>query len=339
MIIREDVFDVDEFVPGDLRRRHRELNELSRALSCALDGYRPRNALLTGASGSGKTVTARYAVDQLQQEIATKSAYVDAWDARTTTRTLQRVLDQLGGATITARTPSRGDLLDAIRDAISHPTVLIVDEVEMLSDLGLLRDFASLDAGLVLIANDEDRLMANLDSHVSSRLAINTRVAFDSYSVTDLVSILEPRRRQGLVDGTVSDSVLEEIADRAGGNARHAIVSLREAALRAHQRGDERVTMTDIGPAVGDAADLIRQKASDRLGTHERLMLDIVRDHDSIAPRRVHELYEAECANRGFDPVTRRTTTTYLGKLEDYNLVESVGSTRNRKYQKIESFS
>ena len=77
----------------------------------------------------------------------------------------------------------------------------------------------------------------------------------------------------------------------------------------------------------------IKQKSLDSLTPNQRVVYDIVRDHDPIGPSEIHERYTEEVE----DPRTKRIVRTYLSKMAQYNLQESEGTSRDREYSLVDS--
>jgi len=102
---------------------------------------------------------------------------------------------------------------------------MILDEVDQLQETRALYDLYSIpQITMVLIANRETELFADLDDRLRSRLQSSVRVRFDAYASEALVAICFDRVRWGLSDDAIGTGVLERIAD---------IVFYRDRAVRA----------------------------------------------------------------------------------------------------------
>ncbi|TKX83499.1 AAA family ATPase, partial [Halorubrum sp. SS5] len=71
----------------------------------------------------------------------------------------------------------------------------------------------------------------------------------------------------------------------------------------------------------------------DSLTPHQRVVYDIVREHGPVGPSEIHERYTEDVD----DPRTKRTIRTYLSKMEQYNLLEAEGTSRDREYSLVDS--
>ncbi len=62
-------------------------------------------------------------------------------------------------------------------------------------------------------------------------------------------------------------------------------------------------------------------------------MYDTVREHGPVGPSEIHEGYTEDADG----PRTKRTIRTYLSKMEQYNLIEAEGTSRDREYSLVGS--
>jgi len=148
-----------EFVPQDVVHRNAEVYALSGALDPITREQNGETAFLSGPSGAGKTCIARYAVDQLAEEVLDlQTGCVNCWNDRTRFKVLYRVLEAVDAAFDIHRQSTPTDaLVDRLRDRDDAPAVVILDEVDQLEEPQVLYDLVRLhDLTLVLIANHEN---------------------------------------------------------------------------------------------------------------------------------------------------------------------------------------
>ncbi|MFB6093436.1 MAG: Cdc6/Cdc18 family protein [Halanaeroarchaeum sp.] len=320
----------EEWVPGDMRHRDAELNLMASALQPVVEGDPGDELLLTGPSGTGKTCSAKYLLGKLRERVLDIDAqYVNCWSDYTRYRVLFRVVDGIEGADVHRNRNSASDLLDRLR-AVDHPVVVILDEVDQLSETDVLYDLYELPhVEMVLVSNGEAAVLAGMDDRLQSRLRGATRVSFDRYGTDALVSILDQRVKKGLQPDVVDRPQIEAIARAADGNARDAIAILRSAAQIAESRDAERIGPAVVEDAMDDARTRVRETLLEKLNDHQRALYDIVAEREPIAPGDLYERYEAAVD----DPRTRRTLRTYLNKLEQYSLVVAEGASQGRRYR------
>jgi orc1/cdc6 family replication initiation protein len=320
-----------EFVPADVRHRDGEIDALTSTLKPVVQGHHAEPALLHGPSGTGKTCIARYAVERLREQVVDlDTQYVNCWEDYTRFKALYRVLDGLDHAfDVHRQSTPRDELLDRLRDALDHPYVVVLDEVDQLEHKGILYDLHRVSGlSIVLVANADEELFAGLEERVASRFKTATRIHFDRYGTRELVGILEDRVRWGLHDEAATADQLRLIADLAGGDARVAIGTLRAAAQSADQRGLHQLTEETIERSAPEAKSEIKQKNLEKLTDHQRTLYDIIEEGGEVPPDALYEAYREAIA----EPKSRRMVRNYLEKMRRYNLVEATGEGRARTY-------
>lgn len=219
-----------EFIPSEVVHRDAEINTLISALDPVTHGDAGGTTFLLGPSGTGKTCIAQYTLERLREAVIDiHTQYINCWEDHTRFKTLYRVLEGLDQAVdIHRQSTPTDELCDRLRAYDGPPYVVVLDEVDQLTDTSVLYDlYRSPELTMVLIANRETELLAHLDDRVASRLQTAVRINFDVYSTEALSAILEDRVRRGLQEGVITTAQLETIADAAGGDARVGIGVLR----------------------------------------------------------------------------------------------------------------
>jgi orc1/cdc6 family replication initiation protein len=324
------------FVPREVEHRDAEVNHLSSVLEPITNGEPADTAIVTGPSGTGKTCISQFVTERLREEaLDVEATYVNCWRNYTRFRTLYQILDDLG-ATIDIHRQStpHDELVDRLQQHDGPRTVVILDEVDQLEDPSVIYDLHSLPQfAIICIANKEEELLSRVDDRLVSRLRSSEHVRMDKYHDEQLYDILSARAKWGLDEDVITDDQLYRIADAAAGDARLAIGILRTAAGKADRENLERITDDILLDAAEDARAQIKQKSLDSLTPHQRVVYDIVREHGPVGPSEIHERYSEDVD----DPRTKRTVRTYLSKMEQYNLLEAEGTSRDREYSLVDS--
>jgi orc1/cdc6 family replication initiation protein len=322
-----------EFLPNDVVQRDAEINLLSSVLRPAVEGNPSDSAVLHGPSGTGKTCIAQYTLDKLHQStLELNTQYVNCWEDHSHFSVLYRILDGLDKTLdIHRQSTPQEVLLDRLHDYDGPPYIIILDEADQLDTTDVLYELVrTRKLSMILIANDPDVMYTRFDDRLDSRLRTATRIEFDAYSIDALTAILEDRARWGLHPDAVTTEQLQWIADAAVGDARVAIGTLRQAAQRA-DRESETILDEHLEAAVPEAKAEIKQKNISRLTRDQRVLYNIITDTDSISMGDLYDQYSAEVEN----PKTKRMVRNYLQKLTHYNLIESIGEHRGRRYQPV----
>ncbi|TKX74062.1 AAA family ATPase [Halorubrum sp. GN11_10-6_MGM] len=323
-----------EFIPREVTHRDAEVNTLSSVLQPILDGNSTDPAFLHGPSGVGKTCIAQFTVERLRENVVDLNhQYVNCWEDYSRFKTLYTLLEGINKTIdIHRQSTPRDQLLDRLRDYDGPPYVVILDEVDQLEDKSLLYDLYRIRGlTMILIANNEQGVFADVDDRINSRLANATRIHFRQYHHDELVAILHDRVSWGLNPDVINANELSLIANNAAGDARVAIGILRQAARTANAQQMNKIGDGVIRKVTPEAKSEIKQKTVDRLTTHQEVLYKAITEYGEIQP---NELYEEYC-NRVGDPKTQRMVRNYLSKLEHYNLIEAEGNTRGRTYRTV----
>lgn len=321
-----------EFIPREVMHRDAEVNTLSSVLRPLTDGNRADPAFLYGPSGTGKTCIAQFTVERLREKVVDLNyQYVNCWEDYSRFKTLYTILDGINDTLDIHRQSTPKDvLLDRLRDYTGPPYVIILDEVDQLQDKRLLYDLYRIpDLTMLLIANKETEVFAEIDDRLTSRLTSATRIHFDHYSNSELTTILNDRVQWGLTPNATDQQRLNQIAMKAAGDARVAIGILRNAARHAQENGLEEIPPDVIQSVVPETKSEIQQQTIDRLTDHQQVLYDIITAHGEIEPQRLYDEYQ----NSVSDPKTKRTVRNHLSKLEHYKLILAEGNTKSRIYR------
>ena len=329
-VLRED------FIPQEVEHRDPQVNYLSEILAPPRDGEPADPAILTGPSGAGKTCIARFTTRRLRQTVLDiDRQYVNCWQNYTRFRALHTILEGLGKTIDIHRQSTPHDELLRRLEAYDGPhCVLILDEVDQLEDKRILYDLHTLPQfSLILITNHEEELFADADDRLTSRLTGSERVHFDRYTVDELTAILDARAQWGLDNGVISTTQLTRIADTAAGDARVALNILRGAARKAQHRNSDTITDAIITDAVPEAKTEVHEKNVESLRPDQRVLYDIITEHGEIKPPQLYEEYQSQVE----DPKTNRTVRNHLQKMAHYDLIDAVGTSRDRVYKATNS--
>jgi len=297
------------------------MNEVTTALSPIEHGEQAENCFLFGPSGAGKTTVARAAVRELRKEVLeVPYAYVNCWQNYTKNAVLECLAQDLVDAAV-PRNASNRELTTTIQRQLEGPGVVILDEVDQLSETEVLYDLHQISGvSWIAVANREIDLFAGLEERVHSRMSVGFRVMFNAYDDDTITEILDRRAREGLGSSVVSRDVLARIARLADGDARTAITALRVAARKSTQAGLSSIPARIVEESVFAAGEEVRRKTISKLNQHQRVIYEVLESEGSLIQKDLYERY-SEAHN---DPVTLRyLRQKHLPKLEHYGLVKT----------------
>ncbi|MFB6100713.1 MAG: Cdc6/Cdc18 family protein [Candidatus Nanohalobium sp.] len=317
-----------DYLPNKMVHREGERQEIARNLKPLVEGGNPENMLLYGPPGTGKTAMARYVVEELKEEVFANSSYVNCFSQKSRFEIFYELLGQK------LTTPRDGTSTEKIVDMFEErvrkePTVMIIDEVDQITDDEVLYELSRFhNVGMIFIANDQ-KVFSHFEDRVRSRLSGMRRIHFRRYDRKELKDILEARRKHGLKKDVVSDEQLEEIAAKAGGDARIALNTLRFAAREAERQEKGEITDGIIDESVSEAFDENRLESLDRLNEHQKTAYSILQEEGEMQIGELYDRYQEEVD----DPKSRRTLLRYLKKMVNYDILEMQGSTSSATYK------
>ncbi len=332
-LLKDERFLYPEFVPERLPFREPEIDSLVYALQPVLKGKKPQNVFVCGRSGTGKTATVKFVLNELQQySDRAKGLYINCFQLNTRHSVLTQIANFLGAAT-----PRRGiatdeaysQVLEALKNAGFFP-IVVLDEADQLLhekeasklfyDLLRVVEYGKGRFGLIFISNHSD-FVAMLDDRVKSSLAEQT-VSFDPYSPEQLKEILKQRSQYAFHPnslGAEAINVAAAHASKLGGDARIAIESMLRASRLAEKQNSEKVTVGHLKSVFSDVDSRALQKAVSYLSETEKKILSLVPANSSIASGDLFQAYKSAVKK----PLTQRRFRSLISGLERMKLVKT----------------
>jgi len=313
----------EDFNPSRMYARDGQMQQMAQCLAPIANGSRPRSMLLYGPPGTGKTCVSRYILTQLAESASFQHAYVNCWNFESRFKILYTILQKLGADPSKHRVGTPIDeIIEALaRKAKARQLVVILDEVDRISDEKAVYDIISLGACVIMIANDETATY-KWDQRIRSRLSSAERIAFPKYRPDEIEGILKDRAEWALAPGSISIKEIVRIAERANGDARTAIAALRQAAEKAEADGKGRIA-SDMLPELSG-----KKEREPELNQHQMIALSAIKSEGSMATAKLLDYINK---NAG-EPIAERTFRKYMEGLARLGLVKSEGEGRWRRY-------
>jgi len=330
-LLKDERFLYPEFVPERLPFRDSEIDSLVFALQPVLKGKKPQNVFVCGKSGTGKTATVKFVLNELQQySDRAKGLYINCFQLNTRHAVLTQIANFLGEAT-----PRRGIATDEayskVLEALKHTSfipVVVLDEADQLLhekeasklfyDLLRVVEYGKGRFGLIFISNHSD-FVQMLDDRVKSSLAEQT-VSFEPYSPVQLKEILKQRAQYAFHSSALDKEVINVAAAHAaklGGDARIAIECLLRAGREAEKKNAEKVTAAHLKTIFTEVDSRALQKAISYLSPAQKKILSLVPANKPIASGDLFEAYLKAEKN----PLTQRRFRSLISELERMNLL------------------
>jgi len=330
-VFQDERYLYPEFIPDLLPHREKEIDSLVYCFDPILKGKKPLNVFLTGPTGVGKTVSAKYVLRELEENFdRAKSLYLNCFEYNSRPAILAAIANFAG-----AGVPRRGlatdelftKMLESIRKCGFTP-IVILDEVDqllvseqnskILYDLLRIVEYEQNRIGIIMISNDIE-LTAKLDSRIKSSLAEQT-IIFDSYTPEQLKSILKERADLSFQKNSLEKEVVNVAAAHAaklGGDCRVAIESLLKAGRIAERENTGIVTIDNLKKSFEDvdAASLVKGVSS--LSKDELVLLKIITENQPVNSGKIYEIYSNDKNNE----LKERRLRDVLSTLEKKNFL------------------
>lgn len=261
---RKELLEI-EHIPNEERivGRDEQIKKVANALNPAIAGGSPRNMIIYGKTGTGKSLVAKHITQRAKRAAENHgttvgTAYIDCAQSNTETRAISTLATQLNDPAETdVSIPRTGIATDdyyarfwQILDARFDVAIIILDEIdklgndEILMQLSRAGEAGKLDSckiGIIAISNKisyQDKLEQRVKSSLQEREFI-----FPPYDAEQLRLIMENRGDAFKSDVLTSDVVPLSAAFAASehGDARKALDILRHAGEIAEERDDDRV--------------------------------------------------------------------------------------------------
>ncbi len=365
VITDESKLSID-YLPPNLPFRENDLIALSNYFSGALEGNLNSNrVIITGSVGVGKTSVAKkfgqwieYKSEQLSRSL--KYVHVNCRRAKTPFMILLSIVKELQGK-VANRGYAADELLDMVISILEERQTtlfLVLDEVEYIIPKGgvdLLYAFTrtaddrqsySHNIGLILIARSSN-FLSYLDKSTASSLTAPI-IEIPAYTNHELRIIVQDRVSDCFVPGSITEDSIQliaDIAEKRGGDARHAIELLYIAGKRANIEGSSIVYPEHVRSAKANVDPSLLKDVITDLHPHKLMLLLAI----SRMLRRTKKAYittgtaEKEYAiiaeEFGEQPRKHTQFWEYLQELEIIGVISmersSVGQRGNTKYISI----
>jgi Cdc6-like AAA superfamily ATPase len=227
---QRQISDVKDFTVFDLNHIPEKpliREEVKRIIDVLVRGHQTgvsRHLLIAGARGSGKTLTLKYLAKTFAEKLRIPFYFANCRETNSSFKVLAHVLR------VRPRGFSYGELCQMFEQAIPDKAVIVLDEVDMLSEKDYRKDILyflsrSIRRYNVVLLTNNPKFMNALDESIRSSLQLDLLV-FRNYSAVEIHEILQERARVGL--HSADDAILAEISALVARNTNSDIrVALR----------------------------------------------------------------------------------------------------------------
>jgi len=337
------------YIPDSIPHRKKQIETIAGILAPALRMEKPSNIFIYGKTGTGKTLTIKYIISQLEQvaqkqNIPLKTVYINCKlkkVADTEYRLIAELTRCLGKEIPVTGLPTDEvyNLFISTLDSKEQILILVLDEIDRLvykAGDEILYNLTRLNAELkraqisfVGISNDI-RFIDNVDPRVKSSLG-EEEIIFPPYNAFELKDILEKRASLAFHEGVIQEGVLEKCAAYAArehGDARRALDLLRVAGEVA-----EREMSSVVKPEHIDKAeecierDRIQEIVLSQPKQSQILIYSLLELAPSVSKKletgEVYSKYKDICLSLALAPLTQRRISDLLSELDMLGLINA----------------
>jgi cell division control protein 6 len=358
----KELLDI-EHIPDEERiiGREDEISNLANSIHPAIRGGKPRNTLIYGKTGTGKSLVAKHvtqSAENFAHEQGTRldRAYIDCTQATTETQVvikLARIFNRpdetdisvpLSGLSTNAYYDRLWQILDTLHDVV----IIILDEVDKLQENNVLMQLSrageagkidSCKVGILAISN-KISFKDSLDERVLSSLQ-EREFIFPPYDANQLREIMRHRQdafREGALTGDVIP-LAAAFAAQEHGDARKALDILRNAGELAKDDDSDVVREEHVRNAR-EKADIDRfskllqdQPTQSKAAVYALSLLADGSKQEEFPTREIYERYEKLTESLDIDPLSQRRMSDRLNEqafLDILGVTDRVGRGRGK---------
>lgn len=332
------VFNI-KYIPKQIRHRDEQIKEVAHRLQWILQGSKPKDFIIYGFGGTGKTLTTLYVIEELRKLTPDFAYfYISLKEAHTEVQALNMITKKL--IKKMCITCSASDLFSKIFSYIEtlpqKHIFFILDEIDKVKTGydGLLYCFlrphevseTTKEITLIACSNDMN-FPGELDIGTRSSWSCMDKLMFPRYDAVQLRDILKQRAQDGLKDGVCGDEIISLCAAfgaQEHGDARKTIKLLEKAAEIAMDEKQLKITEHHINKARENIEYEAVYKGLKILPTQcKAVALACIKDHkkkkngndNNITLKTVFSEYQNICVSRGITTLTRRRVADLLNDL------------------------
>ncbi|MCB9358540.1 ORC1-type DNA replication protein [Candidatus Woesearchaeota archaeon] len=346
-VFHQKQFLQSNYMPDTIEHRDKEINTIAEISASALRNEKPSNIFIYGKTGTGKTLTIQYTMNQLNEtsqahNIPLKILYINCKlkkIADTEYRIIAQLIRELGKEVPPTGLPTDEiyKIFINIIDQEQQIIILVLDEIDQLVKKAgdeILYNLTRLNtelkkAQISIIGISNDLLFSdNLDPRVKSSLS-EEELIFSPYNALQLKSILKKRSDIAFVDGVIEQGLIEKCAAYAArdhGDARRALELLRVSGEIAEREGSKKVMISHLDLAESKIEkDRIIDLVSTQPKQHQIVLYSILKIADKrqkvIFTGEIYEYYKGICIETSIRPLTQRRVSDIIAEFDMLGLI------------------
>ncbi|MBI2661755.1 orc1/cdc6 family replication initiation protein [Candidatus Woesearchaeota archaeon] len=334
--------------PEAILHRDEQMQQIADVLAPSLRMEKPSNLFLYGNTGTGKTLTTKYATSELasvakKQSLGLRTVYINCKLKRTADteyRLIAQLLRDLGREVPATGLPTEElyKILFNILNSSNDVIILILDEIDYLVNKigdGFLYNFTRMHEStnskisIIGISNDLT-FIDNVDARVKSSLS-EEEIVFPPYNAYQIQNILRERAKVAFKEDVISPGVIEKCAAHAArehGDARRALELLRVAGEIAERASSKKILLAHIDEAENK---IDRDRIYDVVSTQPRQYQLTLFSIISLASAKkgviftgeIYDFYKSLCDRFNVRPLTHRRISDIIAEYDMLGIVNA----------------
>ncbi len=342
------------YVPHELLYREEELKRMMEGVAPVFKGFKPKNMLIYGKTGTGKSITSKKLLEKMNEmkDERVKGLYLNCRVYDTRYKVFQKLVSELKNE-FSKTGYSFALLYETVLDWIEEKerfVVLVLDEIDFVKDIDAL-------VYSITRANDDIKTgglsMIGISNKIQFKQKLGERskssiceeeIVFQTYNSTQLQGILNQRISLSFKDGAITPGAVNlasAIAARENGDARYALNLLLRSGELGERKKISKVTDKEVEEARKMAEEDKASELISSLPTHQQLVLyalaltsadisykKLVEDGGEkyYFSGEVYDHYTRISKKFGFEPISARWYREYIHELDEIGLISSIHS-------------
>lgn len=329
-----------QYLPATLLYRDGQLREIANSLKPALKHAKPQNLFIHGPTGTGKTSSIRHVFNELK-EYSSKiiCIHINCWEHPSKQSILSKIADSIK-ETLPRRGLADDEIFERIIERLKYDkkvAIIALDEVdrlmhknesEILYSLSRSNENHGVNFGIVGITNAPE-LFYSLDERIRSSLSFK-EMEYSQYSPSQIKEILKERAKEALVPGVYSDEIIALCAAHGAknkGDARIAIDTLFQAAMKADSKGKRKIDLSDVREVLDKSAQSSLMKNASLMGENEQILLEMLKDakakNKTLTSGEIYSQFNELRESKGEFALSERQIMNYLQMFESTHLIST----------------
>ncbi len=338
------------YSPQTILHREPQITQIASILAPSLKLEKPSNIFIYGKTGTGKTLTIRYVINELmrvasEQNIPLHLIYINCKLKKvsdTEYRLIAQLVKEFGEAIPSTGIPTQEvyQIFFRIIDNKTQLVILILDEIDCLVEkIGdeILYNLTRINSDLTqarvsLVGISNSLFFTNyLDPRVKSSLG-EEEISFAPYNALQLQDILRERAAEAFRPGAIEPGVIEKCSAYAAhdhGDARRALELLRVAGELAERSGSLVVSIAHIDEAEDKierdrVIDVVKMQPKQfQAVLYSILSVCASKKREIICTGEVYDIYKTVCMKTGLRPLTQRRVSDVIAEFDLLGIINT----------------